>query len=107
MDDEIFSQTIYSPYSDAEEVDVPADTNIIAAQAKDAVHIMFMECSENVEKEDFEATFWIENLVEKKAEAFLRVEKEKYQSEDRIWDQKSREALSIRESLYQVRTMEK
>ncbi|GBL78476.1 hypothetical protein AVEN_42962-1 [Araneus ventricosus] len=27
---------------------------------------MFMECSENVEKEDFAAIFWIENLVENK-----------------------------------------
>ncbi|GBL76451.1 hypothetical protein AVEN_53213-1 [Araneus ventricosus] len=50
---------------DEEEVDVPADTIITAGQAKDAVHIMFMESSENVEKEDFAAIFWIENLVEK------------------------------------------
>ncbi|GBM59026.1 hypothetical protein AVEN_7410-1 [Araneus ventricosus] len=63
--DYIFPQTISSPSSDEEEVDVPADTNITAAPAKDAIHIMFMECSGNAEKEDFAAIFWIENLVEK------------------------------------------
>ncbi|GBO41228.1 hypothetical protein AVEN_184134-1 [Araneus ventricosus] len=62
----IFSLTISSPSSDEEEVGVPADTKITtAAQAKDAVHIMFMECSENVEKEDSAAILWIENLAEK------------------------------------------
>ncbi|GBM66674.1 hypothetical protein AVEN_258628-1 [Araneus ventricosus] len=61
----IFSQTISSPSSDEEEVGVPAGTKITAAQAKDAVHIMFMECSENVEKEDSAAILWIENLAEK------------------------------------------
>ncbi|GBO40941.1 hypothetical protein AVEN_102818-1 [Araneus ventricosus] len=64
-DDDIFSQTISSPSSDEEEVDVPADTNITAAQAKGAVHIMFMECSENVEKEDFAAIFWVDKLSRK------------------------------------------
>ncbi|GBN68787.1 hypothetical protein AVEN_193224-1 [Araneus ventricosus] len=60
-DDEIVSQTISSPSSDEEEVDAPAEPNVTAAQAKDAVHILrrFMECSENVEKEDFAAIFRI------------------------------------------------
>ncbi|GBN41560.1 hypothetical protein AVEN_51390-1 [Araneus ventricosus] len=58
------------PPNDEEEVDVPAEPNITATQAKDAVHILrsFMECSENVEKEDFAAIFRIENLAEKQFE---------------------------------------
>ncbi|GBN03189.1 hypothetical protein AVEN_30995-1 [Araneus ventricosus] len=69
-DDEIVSQTISSPSSDGEEMDVPAEPNIMAAQSKDAVHVLrrFMECSENVEKEDFAAIFRIENLIEKQFE---------------------------------------
>ncbi|GBM04452.1 hypothetical protein AVEN_35615-1 [Araneus ventricosus] len=64
------SQTISSPSNDEEEVDVPAESNITAAQAKNAVHILqrFMECSENMEKEDFAAIFRFENLVEKQFE---------------------------------------
>ncbi|GBN07407.1 hypothetical protein AVEN_8008-1 [Araneus ventricosus] len=55
---------------DEEEVDVPEEYNITVAQAKDAIHILrrVMECSENVEKEDFAAIFRIENLVEKQFE---------------------------------------
>ncbi|GBM34405.1 hypothetical protein AVEN_124096-1 [Araneus ventricosus] len=73
-DDETVSETISSPLSDEEEVDVPAEPNISAAQAKDAVHILrsFMECSENVEKEDFAAIFRIENLAEKQFEKKCR-----------------------------------
>ncbi|GBL72846.1 hypothetical protein AVEN_128046-1 [Araneus ventricosus] len=73
-DDEIVSQTISSPSSNEEEVDVPAEPNIIEVQAKDAVHILrrFMECSENLEKEDFAAIFRIENLVEKQFEKRCR-----------------------------------
>ncbi|GBL81417.1 hypothetical protein AVEN_143702-1 [Araneus ventricosus] len=66
-DDEIVSQTISSPLSDEEEEDVPVEPNITAAQAKNAVDILqrFMECSENVEKEDFAAIFRIEKLGRK------------------------------------------
>ncbi|GBL82930.1 hypothetical protein AVEN_106434-1 [Araneus ventricosus] len=69
-DDETVCQTISSPSSDEEEVDVPAEPKITATQAKDAVHILqsFMECSENMEKEDFAAIFRIENLAEKQFE---------------------------------------
>ncbi|GBM57430.1 Transient receptor potential-gamma protein [Araneus ventricosus] len=72
--DEIVSQTISSPSSDDEEVDVPAEPNISAAQTKDAVHILrsFMDCSENVGKEDFATIFRIENLVEKQFEKRCR-----------------------------------
>ncbi|GBN20416.1 hypothetical protein AVEN_177695-1 [Araneus ventricosus] len=64
-DDEIVSQTISSPSRNEEEVDVPAEPNVTAAQAIDAVPILrsFMECSETVEKEDFAAIFRIEHLV--------------------------------------------
>ncbi|GBM62117.1 hypothetical protein AVEN_6487-1 [Araneus ventricosus] len=73
-DDEIVSQTISSPSSDEEEVDVPVEPNVTAAQAKDVVHILrrFMECSENVGKEDFAAIFLIEHLVEKQFEKRCR-----------------------------------
>ncbi|GBN15345.1 hypothetical protein AVEN_272044-1, partial [Araneus ventricosus] len=69
-DDEIVSQTISSPSRNEEEMDVPAEPNVTAAQAIDAVHILrsFIECSETVEKEDFAAIFRIENLVEKQFE---------------------------------------
>ncbi|GBM37683.1 hypothetical protein AVEN_9968-1 [Araneus ventricosus] len=68
-DDEIVSQTISSPSSDEEEVDVPAESNVSAAQVKDAVHILrrFMECSENVGKEDFAAIFRIFGKFGRKA----------------------------------------
>ncbi|GBL57430.1 hypothetical protein AVEN_53989-1, partial [Araneus ventricosus] len=58
-DDEIVSQTISSPPSDEEEMDVPTIPNITAAEAKDAVHILrsFIECSENVEKRGLRSYF--------------------------------------------------
>ncbi|GBO10594.1 hypothetical protein AVEN_116552-1 [Araneus ventricosus] len=73
-DDEIVSQTISFPSSEEEEMGVPTEPNIIAIQAKDAVHILrrFMRCSENMEKEDFAAIFRIENLVEKQFEKRCR-----------------------------------
>ena len=67
-DDDIISESISCPSSDdEEEVDVPEpSSSVTASQAKDAVHILrrFMECSENVEKDDFAAIFQIEKLVE-------------------------------------------
>ncbi|GBO11237.1 hypothetical protein AVEN_175844-1 [Araneus ventricosus] len=64
-DEEIVSHTISSSSSDEEHV--PAKPNVTAAEAKVPVHILrrFMECSEDVLKEDFAAIFWIENLVER------------------------------------------
>ncbi|GBN09685.1 hypothetical protein AVEN_227861-1 [Araneus ventricosus] len=78
-DDEAVSQTISSLLSDEEEVDIPAEPNITAIQAKDAVHILrsFAECSENVEKEDFAAIFLIENLAEKCGNGLFHSQKHK------------------------------
>lgn len=67
-DEEIISQSVSSPPSDdEEEVDIPEPSpGVTVAQAKDAVNILrrFMECSENVENDDFAAIFQIEKLVD-------------------------------------------
>ncbi|GBL92964.1 hypothetical protein AVEN_54610-1 [Araneus ventricosus] len=55
-------------------VGTPEEPDITAARGKDAVHILrrFMECSKNVEKEDFGAISRIENSVGKQFEKRCR-----------------------------------